>query len=107
MDWATAVARTGSGRRGEREGAVGVGRGSGAASLARGARSESGRGPDPARGAVFITALGKRVPSHCHPGDGARQPMGKAGRGVGAGAPRSRPPPPSSPTGTEHSPVTS
>ena len=38
MDWATAVARTGSGRRGEREGAVGVGRGSGAASLARGAR---------------------------------------------------------------------
>lgn len=61
-----------------------------------GVPSKSGRGPDPAKGAAFITLLGTRVPSHCHPSRWARQPMGarrevrKAGGGRGGqgGVPR-------------------
>jgi hypothetical protein len=86
MGWVGAAARTGLDRRGER-----VGGGSAAASLVRGPRSKSSRGRDPAKGAVFITPLGKRVPSHCHPSRGLCQPIGtqqvaeKVGGGLGLG----------------------
>lgn len=95
------------------EGAVGVGGGSAAASLARGPRSESGRGRDPAEGAVFITRLGKRVSSHCHPSRGARQPMGtgreagRVGGGLGQGPPRAFLLPASLLLGAGHGPITS
>lgn len=86
VGWAAAAARTGSDRRARARCRRTVG-----ALLSLGSPSKSGRGPDPAKGAAFITLLGKRVPSHCHPSRGARQPMGtqrevrKAGGGGGEG----------------------
>lgn len=108
VGWAAAAAKTGSERRARARWMRTVG-----ALLSLGSWSKSGRGLDPAKGAAFITLLGKRVPSHCHPSRGARQPMGtrrevrKAGGGSGEGrrgAPSSLLP---GLSGTGHSPVTS
>lgn len=109
VGWAAAVARTGSGRRGER-GSGGCGQRERCCVSGAGTPEQEWQRTGPRRGRSFYNRLRMErslpLPSRRRsaPANGDPARGGKAGLGFGAGEPGSLPPPPSSATGTMLSP---